>query len=57
MEIGPILQSLGVTGEDIAEVALRTGVYENFRIEQLVLAVALLKIEKLEKKLAELETK
>lgn len=57
MNIGPVLEQFGVTEAEVAELANRLGPLEGIRPDAFVQAVALLKIQNLEKRIAELEGK
>lgn len=53
MNIGPVLEQFGVTEAEVAELANRLGPLEGIRPDAFVQAVALLKIQNLEKRIAE----
>lgn len=56
--IGPVLRDMfGTTDEELDELEQRLGPLEHMRSYVLVQAIALLKIQRLEKRIAELEAK
>lgn len=55
--IGPVLRQFGVTDGELAELTNMLGPLETLRPDALVQAIALLKIQNLEKRIAELEIK
>lgn len=55
--IGPVLRQFGTTDEELDQLENMLGPLEHVRPDALVSAIALLKIQNLEKRIAELEMK
>lgn len=55
--VGPVLRDFGTTDEELDELIQRLGPLEHMRPDALVQAIALLKIQNLSKRIAELEAK
>lgn len=55
--VGPVLRDFGTTDEELDELTQRLGPLEHMRPDALVQAIALLKIQNLSKRIAELEKK
>ena len=55
--VGPVLRQFGTTDEELDQLENMLGPLEEIRPDALVSAIALLKIQNLEKRIAELEAK
>ena len=55
--VGPVLRQFGTTDEELDQLEAMLGPLEQMRPDALVQAIALLKIQNLEKRIAELEGK
>ena len=55
--VGPVLRDFGTTDEELDELEHRLGPLEHMRPDALVQVIALLKIQNLSKRIAELEAK
>ena len=55
--VGPVLRQFGTTDEELDQLENMLGPFEEIRPDALVSAIALLKIQNLEKRIAELEAK
>lgn len=55
--IGPVLRQFGTTDEEVEELTARLGPLDMMGSSDFIMAIALLKIQNLEKRIAELEKK
>lgn len=55
--VGPVLRQFGTTNEELNQLEAMFGPLEQMRPDALIQAIALLKIQNLQKRIEELETK